>query len=191
MKCAPSHPSAKAVNGIYWRAQLFQGLWYLGTTSTDRCTQKDEESNRHCLLAPIRQLEVRASSCRLSWGMAPYNIPNEEEIQECAVSWKNHGQNLVGWEGCVLLNFLPRGTTVTPTIVVKHWEVEFVPLLSLSYKKNVCNIAPLWQYLCAPQRPSQILDGHFWCISLAVLNLHCQILVHLFGLQIKVLGGHY
>ena len=31
-----------------------------------------------------------------SYGMAPYNIPKEEEIQEYAVSWKNHGQNLLG-----------------------------------------------------------------------------------------------
>jgi hypothetical protein len=31
-----------------------------------------------------------------SYGMAPYNIPKEAEIQEYAISWKNHGQNLLG-----------------------------------------------------------------------------------------------
>jgi hypothetical protein len=26
-------------------------------------------------------------------GMAPHDIPKEEEIHECAISWQNHGYN--------------------------------------------------------------------------------------------------
>jgi hypothetical protein len=31
-----------------------------------------------------------------SYETAPYNTPKEDKIQERAVSWKNHGQNLLG-----------------------------------------------------------------------------------------------
>jgi hypothetical protein len=49
-------------------------------------------------------LEERASHCRLSLvtkpgsttlNLNPYDIPKEEEIKECAVSWKNHCYSLL------------------------------------------------------------------------------------------------
>jgi hypothetical protein len=38
--------------------------------------------------------------------MAPHDIPKEEEIHECAISWQNHGYNHLEWEkyySCELL----------------------------------------------------------------------------------------
>ena len=73
-----------------------------------------------------------------SHGMAPYNIPKEEEIQEWNVSWKNHGQNLLGWKGVFLWTSCLWRQQWLQTLYWNTEKSEFSPLLSLSHKKNCC-----------------------------------------------------
>jgi hypothetical protein len=77
---------------------------------------RDQESNHNWSFAPMT-LEVRTCCHRLSWemnsgpttlypnqssidGTAPYDITKEEVVQECAISWINHGYSLLEWERC-------------------------------------------------------------------------------------------
>jgi len=71
-----------------------------GTTGTDRCTQKDEESKLSLLVGTNTAIGSESFLLQIimgnesilnpnpsaSYGMAPYNIPKEEESEECAVS---------------------------------------------------------------------------------------------------------
>jgi hypothetical protein len=119
--------------------------------------------------------------------MAPYNIPKEEEIQEYAVSWKNHGQNLLGWEGCVLLNFLPRDNSDSNhCIETLRSRIRTFVEFNLQEKCLKC-CSSMIILVCT----TEAITG--WTLLVhQPYSPHLELSdCHLFGLQRKILWGHH
>jgi len=120
-------------NGNKLKAWLFQGLRSFSATQADRCIERDKtitnnESNCHWFLhqydagdegflsqtdmwdeTRVLYLEPKSKQQSVEW---PNDIPKDEEIQECAISWKNQGCNLLRWQRRCSCELLPWRTTM-------------------------------------------------------------------------------
>jgi hypothetical protein len=73
----------------------------------------------------------------------PYDIPKEEEIQECDMRRKNHGYSLLDNKGVILENFFSREVTVNSDSFIETLKKPEC-LLSSSWshkKKNITSVA--------------------------------------------------
>jgi hypothetical protein len=77
--------------------------------------------------------------------IGPCDIPKEEEILECAISWKNHGYTLrirkmfFLWTSCLWGQLWNHNQYVSTSN-----EPECLTLSYSSNRKNVCSVAPPW-----------------------------------------------
>jgi len=139
MNVALPCPSGRCYNGSYWRAWLFQDLCPLGATNGNRCTQRGKESNCYWSFVPLwyRRWRVSVSLPQVvTWIQEAADADAIQHPQgRVAKTWWH-----LGWEGCIVTNFLTRGIAVS---------CRCLPSFRWSYKKNVNIFALQWPFHAA------------------------------------------
>lgn len=152
---------------------------------------KRRRKQSHWSFAPIKHWRwgLPVTDCHGGWNLGPTfwtqtevaihamaqsKILKEEEMQECAISWKNHGYSLLGWERCYFCEYLAQGGK--NELWLPCWSTKkFV-----THKKRLKCWSSMTMLgctqVCAPERPSQILNGQSCCIRPTVLTSHYQII---------------
>jgi len=104
-------------------------------------------------------------------------FPKQEEIEEFAISRKNHGYILQGWERCYSCNSLPGKTTLKSHYhngTIRGLNICF-DQVSYTQKSHECFSTPGHTRVCTPLRLLQKVNGQYFCTYHTILNICHQI----------------
>lgn len=146
-----------------------------GWSSAPICCRRWRLAFANFLRTCVNHFEPESRWKLMEWRQIIF--PKGEEIGECAISRKNHGYILLGWERCYSCNSLPG-----KTIVKSHYYNGTIRGLNIWFdqvchtqKHHKCFSTPDHTQVCTPLRLSQKVNGQCFCTYHTVLNICHQI----------------